>query len=228
MSAMRAYWILPNRDQRDDVLASDGVKVMPLRQVLDPKLRPAGFSHGVPTELLEGQRPLADVLFAQRFPDYDGGKQLFVVSAPAGVDASGRVVHLGLLFILEPRERPRFDLPYTGLSAGDQPYAQALLHRLASPEPGDAWAQSVWDLAALVSSAGPATNVELQRSSVRFHSLYAVGPAGLARKVTARARLHRSAMLVLVLVAIAGIWLSERTCAHASRPVVHPGVAHGV
>ena len=44
------------------------------RQVLDPKLRPDGFSHGVPTELLEkcGPQAFADILFAQRFPDWKG------------------------------------------------------------------------------------------------------------------------------------------------------------
>ena len=50
---MPAYWILPNRDQKDEIPASDGETILPLRQILDPKLRPAGFSHGVPTELLE-------------------------------------------------------------------------------------------------------------------------------------------------------------------------------
>src|ERR1700730_2830625 len=50
--AMRIYWILPNRDQEDDFLASDGEKTIPFREVLDPKLRPDGFAHGVPAELL--------------------------------------------------------------------------------------------------------------------------------------------------------------------------------
>lgn len=67
---MRAYWILPNRDQKDEVPASDGETIRPLREILDPKLRPEGFSHGVPTELLEkcGPQAFAQILFAQRFP----------------------------------------------------------------------------------------------------------------------------------------------------------------
>jgi hypothetical protein len=98
---MRSWWILPNRGQKDDILASDGERILPLRQILDPKLRPDGFSHGVPTELLEkcGPKAFEQILFAQRFPGWNGDKQLFSVSTPAGIDSSGRVVHLGLLFI---------------------------------------------------------------------------------------------------------------------------------
>jgi hypothetical protein len=74
---MRAYWILPNRDQKDDILASDGKTILPLRQILDPKLRPEGFSHGVPTELLEkcGPKAFTEILFAQRFPAWLGAKR---------------------------------------------------------------------------------------------------------------------------------------------------------
>jgi hypothetical protein len=113
---MRAWWILPNRDQRDDVLASDGKTTMPLRQVLDPRLRPEGFSHGVPAELIErcGPKALKEILFAQRFPNWNGNKLLFSISTPAGADSSGRVVHLGLVFILEPHEHPRFELLIRG------------------------------------------------------------------------------------------------------------------
>src|ERR1019366_5836995 len=140
---MRAYWILPNRDQKDEIPASDGETVLPLRQILDPKLRPEGFSHGVPTELLEkcGPKAFAEILFAQRFPAGNGGKELFSLSSTAGLDSSGRVVHIGLLFLLEPQERPRFELPYPGLSEEDRVYARALIHRMKSPGNGDAWVQ---------------------------------------------------------------------------------------
>src|ERR1022692_4975178 len=91
---MRTYWILPNRGQKDDILASDGEKTIPFRLILDPKLRPKGFSHGVPAELLEkcGPEAFAEILFAQRFPAWAGDRQLFSVSTPAGLDSSGRVV----------------------------------------------------------------------------------------------------------------------------------------
>ena len=124
--AMRAYWILPNRAQKDDLLASDGETILPLRQILDPKLRPEGFSHGVPAELLEkcGPKAFAEILFAQRFPAWNGDKQLFSVSTPPVSTLPGRVVHLGLLFLLEPNERPEFELPYASLSKEDRPYAK--------------------------------------------------------------------------------------------------------
>jgi hypothetical protein len=170
--AMRTYWILPNRDQKDDILASDGEETIPFRQILDPKLRPEGFSHGVPAELLEkcGPKAFAEILFAQRFPNWNGDGQLFSVSTPAGLDSSGRVVHLGLLFMLEPHERPRFELPYTGLSEEDQASASVLIRRMTSPGSGDSWAQSVCDLSELPFGSRPATNVALDRSVVRFSS----------------------------------------------------------
>ena len=223
---MRAYWILPNRDQKDDILASDGETILQLRKVLDPKLRPEGFSHGVPAELLEkcGPKALPEILFAQRFPGWNGDKQLFLVSTPAGIDSSGRVVHLGLLFILEPRERPKFDLPHTGLSEEDRAYARALIHRMTSSGHGDIWVQSVRDLSELQSGSGPATNVALDRSVVRFHALYVVDPGGSIRKATIRSRLQMTAIVLLILFAIVGGWLSVHACEQSSRPAVRTGV----
>ena len=223
---MRTWWILPNRDQRDDILASDGKTIMPLRQILDPKIRPEGFSHGIPTELLEkcGPKNFKEILFAQRFPAWNGDKQLFSVSTTAGLDSLGRVVHLGLLFILEPREHPAFQLPYAGLSEEDRAYARALIHRMTSSGPGDSWAQSVRDLAELPYGSGPATNVALDRSVVRFHALYVVGPGGSISKATIRNRLHMTAIVLLILFAIVGGWLSVHACEQSSRPAVRTGV----
>src|ERR1035441_6715219 len=198
---MRAYWILPNRDQKDEIPASDGETILPLRQILDPKLRPEGFSHGVPTELLEkcGPKAFAEILFAQRFPGWSGDKQLFSVSTTAGLDSSGRVVHLGLLFILEPHERPRFELPYASLSEEDKAYASALIRRMTSSGRGDSWAQSVRDLIELPSNSRPATNVALDRSEEHFHSLYVAGPGGSIRK-GALSRFHVTAIALLILL----------------------------
>ena len=223
---MHAWWILPNRDQRDDILASDGKTIVPLRKILDPKLRPEGFSHGIPTELLEkcGAKALGEILFAQRFPGWDGDKQLFFVSTTAGLDSSGRVVHLGLLFILELRERPKFDLPHTGLSEEDRAYARALIHRMTSSGHGDIWVQSVRDLSELQSGSGPATNVALDRSVVRFHALYVVDPGGSIGKSTIRSRLQMTAIVLLILFAIVGGWLSVHACEQSSRPAVRTGV----
>jgi hypothetical protein len=222
---MRAWWILPNRDQRDEILASDGKTILPLRQIIDPKLRPEGFSHGVPTELLEkcGPKAFKEILFAQRFPGWNRDKQLFSVSTTAGIDSSGRVVHLGLLFILEPHERPGFELPYAGLPEEDRPYARALMHRLTSSGPGDVWAQSVRDLGELPSGSGPATNVALDRSVVRFDSLYVVGPGGSIRKAALR-RLHMTAIVLLIFFAVIGGWLSVHSCEQFSRPAARTGV----
>ena len=225
MTGMQAYWILPNRDQKDDILASDGETIVPLRQILDPKLRPEGFSHGVPTELLEKCEPkaFAEILFAQRFPRWNGHKQLFYVSTPAGTDSSGRVVHLGLLFILEPHERPRFELPYAGLSEEDQAYASALIRRMTSSGRGDSWAQSVRELSELRSGSRPATNVALDRSVVRFHSLYAVGPGGLTKQFLNWRKPRMTAIISLILLAVMGAWLSVRAC-EQSRPAARTGV----
>ena len=226
MTGMQAYWILPNRDQKDDILASDGETTVPLRQILDPKLRPEGFSHGVPTELLEKCAPkaFAEILFAQRFPHWDGDKQLFSVSTPAGTDSSGRVVHLGLLFILEPHERPRFELPYASLSEEDQTYASALIHRMTSSGRNDSWAQSVRALSELRSDSRPATNVALDRSVVRFRSLYVVGPGGLTKKSLNWRNPRKTAIISLILFIVMGGWLSARACEQSSRAAVRTGV----
>ena len=223
---MHTYWILPNRDQKDDILASDGEKTIPFRQILDPKLRPEGFSHGVPAELLEkcGPKAFAEILFAQRFPARDGGKQLFSVSTTAGLDSSGRVVHLGLLFLLEKNERPEFELRYATLSKEDRPYAKDLLHRLASHGGGDPWAQSVRDLSELRSGRRPATNVALDRSVVPFDSLYVAGPGGLLKKTASGRKSRRTAIVFLILLAVVGVWLSVRACEQSSRPAVQARV----
>lgn len=217
---MQVYWILPNRQQSDDILASDGGKIVPLRRILEPSLRPEGFSHGVPAEILEkcGPQQLAQVLFAQRFPDWNGGKQLFSVTSPAGVDSSGRVVHLGVVFILEPYEAPSFDLPYAGLSEQDQSYARALTRRLTSPQRDDCWAQSVRELSELPSRRGAATNVELERSVARFYSLYTLGRGcGLTRKAPTWSRSRATSTFMLILLASVTIWLAERACQHSPR-----------
>ena len=223
---MHTYWILPNRDQKDDILASDGEKTIPFRQILNPKLRPEGFSHGVPTELLEkcGPKAFAEILFAQRFPAWDGDKQLFSVSTTAGLDSSGRVVHLGLLFLLEPNERPEFELPYAGLCKEDRQYAKDLLHRLTSHGGGEPWAQSVRDLSELRPGRRPATNVALDRSVVPFDSLYVAGPGGLIKKTASRRKSRRTAIVFLILFAVVGVWLSARACEQSPRPAVNAGV----
>jgi len=219
---MQAWWILPNREQGDDILASDGVRTLPLREVLDPRLRPKGFSHGVPTELLE-KFDAGEILFAQKFP-WPGNRQLFSVSAPAGVDASGRVVHIGLLFILGPQERPQFDILHAGLSAEDRKYARALIGRMTEPERGDLWAQSVRELGEMAEGK-PVTNVALERSAVRFDSLYEIGPGGPIRKSGIRKKQSMAAIAVLVLFAAAGAWLCERSCEPLPRPAAQMGVS---
>ncbi len=222
---MQAYWILPNRAQRDDILASDGKTVVPLRRILEPSVRPAGFSHGVPTELLEkcASKALDELMFAQRFPAWNAGKQLFLVSTPAGVDASGRFVHLGILFILEPHERPSFTLLYDGLSKEDQTHARALTERMSSPRRGDSWARSVRELSELPDRLGPATNVELERSVVPFYSLYVLGPHGLVRKAMTLRGFRTRLTIVLIVLTAAGVWLCERACQHSPRPVAFSG-----
>jgi hypothetical protein len=210
---MRAWWVLPNRDQRDDLLASDGKTTLPLRKVLDPRLRPDGFSHGVPTELLAkcGPEGFAQILFAQRFSGWDGDKVLFSVATPAGTDSSGRVVYLGLLFILGPHERPRFELDEAALPEEDRAYGRVLIRRMRGAGGGDAWAQSVRELSELPADSGPATNVALERSVVRFHSLYALGTGGLIRK-TFIGRIPRiGAITLAILLAVVGAWLAVRT-----------------
>ncbi|HYA16624.1 MAG TPA: hypothetical protein VEF06_04115 [Bryobacteraceae bacterium] len=221
---MQAWWILPNREQRDDVLASDGEAVFPLRNVLDPGLRPEGFSHGVPTELIErcGEQAIPEILFAQRFP-WEGGRQLFSVTAVAGVDTSGRSVHLGLVFILEPWEYPRFNVPWGGLPAEDQAYAKRLLHRMNLPAPGDSWARSVRELAGL-KVHGPVTNVALERAAVRFDSLYEAGPAGLVKKSIFSRRQGTVAIVLLILFGAAAVSLYERGCGRTLRVAAGNGV----
>jgi hypothetical protein len=219
---MRAYWILPNRDQRDDILASDGETILPLRQILDPKIRPDGFSHGVPTEILEKCDPgkFAEILFAQRFPNWNGDKQIFSVSTPAGLDTSSRVVHLGLLVILEPHERPRFDLPPDTVPKEDRPYARTLIERLTSPKPGDTWAKSVQELSELPAPKRPVTNVALDRAVARFDSLYFLAPGGVIKKASSRKRSRRTVAISLCLLAIAGGWFYAHV-RHCPSATIH-------
>jgi hypothetical protein len=218
---MRAYWILPNRNQGDDVLASDGEKTLPLRQVLDPRRRPDGFSHGVPTELLEriGPRGTSDILFAQRFPRWDGEGELFSVLSPAGTDSSGRIVHIGLLFLLSPRERPKYELSFGGLSDEDKAGASALIRRLTSPGRADVWAESVRELLDVPADAGPATNVALERSVTQFHSLYALRAGELTKNGANRPGLRAAALILSIVFVLAGVWSSvhARDCAGAPR-----------
>jgi len=213
--AMRAYWILPNREQRDDLLASDGVTVLPLKQILDPARRPKGFSHGVPSETLEkcDSKAWKEILFAQRFPHDEGGKELFCVSCPAGADTTGRLVHLGLLFLLDRNERPRFDIPYANLSKEDQSYATALLERLRSPS--DPWARSVRELSDLPAVSGPTSNIAVHRSVVRFSSLYEAGLHGLARRSTIW-KTPLGTVLVLILAGTV-MAISIRACERSLR-----------
>ena len=223
---MRAYWILPNRDQHDEILASDGETTRPLRQIIDPKVRPDGFSHGVPTELLEKCKPsrFAEILFAQRFPRWNGDQQLFTVSTVAGVDATGRVVHLGLLFVLGPDERPRFELSYAALPEPDRAHARTLIRRLTSPARGDAWVQSVRDLLELPADLGAATNVVLERSVVPFEARYVLRPGGSIVKAPHR---MKWAALIALIIAVLVVWLSvhARQCSASPRGEVSRAAA---
>lgn len=211
---MRAYWILPNRKQGDEVLASDGSKTFPLREVLDPALRPEGFSHGVPTEILEKCDPksFSKILFGQVFPKWNGDERLVSISTTAGLDASGRVVHIGLLFFLAATERPTFDVPCDGLPTEDTKHAVALLRRLSTGAEKDAWVQSVRDLIESPPELGPATNIELERSVARFASLYTLGRRGLRRK---RAAIGSRAATIVILIVVA--FSATLFCLHGGR-----------
>ncbi len=219
--------MLPNRGQRDEVLASDGVKILPLRQIVEPSRRPAGFSHGVPTELLEKcpGEARAEILFGQRFPRWEG-KELLSISTPAGTDSSGRVVHLGLLFILEQGEKPRFDVPVIGLTKEDKAVATALIRRLTTIRHEDVWAESVRALLEVPFPASPTTNVELERSATHFLSLYTLGRGGLTRKHGQRGRLRTNLIGLLILAAIIAILcLRTASCARGRTTSVRgPGV----
>lgn len=220
--------MLPNREQGDDVPAGNGHRAFPLREFLDPALRPVGFSHGVPAELLEKCGPGGSrILFAQRFPAWQGDRTLFSVSIPAGADASGRVVHLGLLFILSSGERPRFDVPYSGLSEEDRPHAAALLHRMTTDDRADVWARSVCELLDAPDEAGPATNVALERSVVRFSSRYALGADGLMPRFAwlAGARMAGIAFLVVVAIMAVLFGLRGEGCRARWSSVAEPGVS---
>src|SRR5208282_4097048 len=122
------------------------------------------------------------------------------------------------------QERPRFELPYARLSEEDQAYANALIHRMKTSGRGDSWAQSVRDLSELPSDRRPATNVALDRSVVRFYSLYVVGPGGLTKKAVNWRKSRTTAIIFLILFAVVGMWLSVRACEQSSRSAVQTGV----
>jgi len=218
--------MLPNREQRDEVPASDGRRAFPLREFLDPALRPAGFSHGVPAELLEKSGAGEPrILFAQRFPAWQGDLTLSSVSIPAGADASGRVVHLGLLFILSSGERPRFDVPCSGLPDEDRPHAAALLRRMTTDDGSDVWARSARELLDAPDPPGPATNVALERSVVRFSARYALGADGPRPRFDRLAGARTAGIGVLIVVGVTAVVLSLRTegCRARSHSAAEPG-----
>jgi hypothetical protein len=202
-----------------------------LREFLLPALRPAGFSHGVPAELLEKSGPgESRVLFVQRFPAWQGDRTLSSVFIPAGADVSGRVVHLGLIFVLPSGERPRFDMPYSGLSDEDRPYAAALLRRMTTDDGSDVWARSARELLDGPDPPGPATNVELERSVVRFSSRYALGADGLMPRFDwlAGARMAGIGFLVAVVVMAVVLGLRAAGCRAGFHSVAEPRSRGGV
>jgi hypothetical protein len=210
-----AYWILPNREQRDELFASDGTTTAPLKQVLPPLRRPAGFSHGVPTEILERQasKNRSQILFAQRFPNWDTDRQLIAIATPAGVDRSGRIVHLTLLFILGANEQPRFDVPLNDLSEADRTHAAALLRRLSAGDKHDKWARSVSELLQVAPELGPVTNVELERSPTPFAALYRLGARGLTRnEKLLKTGLITFNVLTILAIVVALFYLRVHSC----------------
>jgi hypothetical protein len=82
----------------------------------------------------------------------------------------------------------------------------------------------VRDLSELPAGGGPATNVALDRSVVRFHSLYAVGLGGVVRKALNWGKSYATAIKLLVLFTVVGVWLSLRACEQSWRPAVQTGV----
>jgi len=217
--AMRAWWILPNRDQRDEILASDGKTILPLRQIIDPKLRPEGFSHGVPTELLEkcGPKVFKEILFCATVSRLEWRQADLFRIDNCGIDSSDEWFTSGSCSFSNRMNARDSSCPYAGLPEEDRPYARALVHRLTSSGPGDVWAQMLRDLGELPSGSGPATNVALDRSVVRFNSLYVVGPGGSIRKAALR-RLQMTAIVLLILFAVIGGWISVHACEHPRGP----------
>jgi hypothetical protein len=226
---MRAYWILPNRKQGDELLVSDGFKTSPLREVLDPTLRPEGFSHGVPTEILERCDPgsLSEILFAQTFPRWNGDQRLVSISTTAGSDSSGRVVHIGLLLFLDAGERPTFEVPCAGLSSEDAKHATVLLARMTKDAHDDPWVQSVRDLLESSPDLGPATNVELKRSVARFSSLYTLGAGGPRRKGGMGWRAAAVVIVIAAAISVASVVLHGARCATAPGTVGEPSADVG-
>jgi hypothetical protein len=190
-----------------------GSSITPLREVLPPAQRPEGFSHGVPTEILEKRlkRDLSEIVFAQRFPNWEKERELIAIATPAGMDQSGRVVHLGLLLLLRKGEPASFVVSLEGLCEEDRRYASVLLQRLSVDEPGDEWARSVRELLQADPALGPATNVELARAATRFASLYRLGPRRLVRKERRRVAFD---LLVLLMLVLALFYMRQQSCGH--------------
>jgi hypothetical protein len=88
--------------------------------------------------------------------------------------------------------------------------------------PGDSWVQSVRDLSELPSD-NPATNVALDRSVVRFDSLYVAGPHGLTKKAVMWMMPRTALTILLILFAVVSMWLFVRACEQSSRIAVQTG-----
>jgi len=140
---MRAYWILPNRAQKDDLFVSDGEKIVPFRRFSIPSSALRDFRTAYRAEMLEnGARTHSRRFCCATVPAWNGDKQLFSVSTPAGLDSSGRVVHLGLLFLLEPTNVRSSNCPMPVCLKKTGHMRRVCLHRMAH-EGGDPWAHKV-------------------------------------------------------------------------------------
>lgn len=205
---MEAFWILPNRHQKQslEVLSPEGIRNF--REVISPAERPPGLALGIPAEVYNKTQEVDKILLCQYFPEWRPHKNLLLISSPAGTDQNGRIVHLSLMMILSSGERPVFNIQTEGMSLEDKSYADNLLHRLKEPGDHDLWRESVLTLLKkLLQLSRNTINIDLKFSTIDFAALYELDQQGILKKKSKATILIPFLLLAIVsLLLLAMYW----------------------
>jgi len=148
-------WILPNRNQGDDILCFDGKRTFPLRD-----RRPRGFSHTIPNEVLQRSQGLP--LYSYRAA-VNSRDQCVFVCAKGPKDVTGRTSFIGILLVGEFISSKDFQLSVDGLAEEDRTAAETLNKRLTDTT--DPWVISALSVLDSQTSQTTITNVDLDRAT---------------------------------------------------------------
>lgn len=101
---MRSIWLLPDREQTGVINAIENEHFSVVHELINVKDIPPELVLGIPEEVFRS-KPDEYFLFAQ-FAKLQSGAGVFCLSAPSGKDASGRIVAISNLQLLDSGEMP--------------------------------------------------------------------------------------------------------------------------